>query len=82
MQDFLFSPALIAQAQAYFSPKYGRDISADEATGFLHSLADLYEQFELMVEAAPARLKAAGPATPQVPVTPVECCELQHDWYP
>ncbi len=40
-----FSDNLIAQARAYFSQKYGRDISIDEANNFLNALAGAYEIF-------------------------------------
>jgi hypothetical protein len=36
---------LIERTQGYFSPKYGRGISVDEAIDILNSLADLYEVF-------------------------------------
>ena len=43
--SFDFTEDLIARARKYFSKKYGRDISVDEAVDFLNALADLYESF-------------------------------------
>ncbi len=40
-----FSDNLVAQARAYFSQKYGRDISVDEAIEILSALAGVYESF-------------------------------------
>jgi len=79
MQDFLFSKVLIADTIACFKEEDGLLLSEEEAVAVLHSFAGLYLAFARGSRTAPARLKAAGPATPQVPVTPVECCELQHD---
>jgi hypothetical protein len=79
MQGFSFSPELIADTIACFKDEDGIVLSEEEAIEVLHSFAGLYLAFAGgSGAAAPAALAAETP-TPQVLVTPVECCELQHD---
>lgn len=41
----MFSEGLITKAKIYFSDKWGREISREEAENYLYSLAELYLSF-------------------------------------
>jgi hypothetical protein len=78
MQGFSFSKELIADTITCFKEEDGLLLSEEEAIEVLHSFAGLYLAFARGSKASPAAL-AAGTPTPQVLVTPVECCEMHHD---
>ena len=42
-----YDQKLIMEVQAYFSERYGRNLTADEAESFLKSLVNLYDSFSI-----------------------------------
>lgn len=57
----MFSEALITQAKRYFSDKWGREISRDEAENYLYSLAELYLSFVDMDKNASDEIDFSAP---------------------
>jgi len=69
-----FSQTLIDRLKAYYASR-NVELSDETANEYLASMADLYGVMAEWV--APAAL-AAEPLAPQVLVTPVERCGMQH----